>query len=111
MKPKCSCRAKFKVRQPNQEPRKGYMTTCETSAMRKLAAHPTTPEWARDILEGSTASVGPAVTSAEVDLHTIDSSYLAFLRDQIKSSPRGPKWSRLLSERLEALASLIGEPL
>lgn len=40
-----------------------------------------------------------------------DASYLEFLDEQIRLSPRGPEWSTLLSRRRAALLPFCGVPL
>ncbi len=40
-----------------------------------------------------------------------DASYLEFLDEQIRMSPRGPEWSALLSRRRAALLPFRGVPL
>ncbi len=42
---------------------------------------------------------------------TSDSSYLEFLREQIRLEPRGPDWSQVLSRRLRNLEPYVGHPL
>ena len=73
------------------------MTTLNEIALQNLAAHPRTPGWVRELLAATGSS------TAEVEPHSIDDSYLDFLREQIELGARGPEWTRVLAARLEAL--------
>jgi hypothetical protein len=42
---------------------------------------------------------------------SFDASYIAFLDEQIRLSPRGPEWSERLARRREALHGFCGVPL
>jgi hypothetical protein len=77
----------------------------DTPALDQLARHPKTPEWARALL---TSPPSPAV---HVSVHTIDLSYLEFLKEQIELGARGPEWNEILRARLQAYRSTVGQPL
>jgi hypothetical protein len=59
------------------------------------------PKWVHD-------SIGNA---RGVEQHVLNQSYLKFLEEQIKLSPRGPKWAEELQKRLDALTPCRGKML
>jgi hypothetical protein len=59
------------------------------------------PEWVRD-------NIGNV---RGVEQHVLDQNYLKFLGEQIKFSPRGPKWSEVLQKRHDVLAPHLGKML
>jgi hypothetical protein len=46
-----------------------------------------------------------------VDESCFDDSYIQFLDEQIRLSPRGPEWTAILRRRREGLHSFCGVPL
>ncbi len=56
-------------------------------------------------------AVREAARESAVEQHSFDQSYIAFLDDQIRRSPRGPEWTRRLKERREGLLRFTGRQL
>lgn len=82
------------------------MTDNDSSAMAKLAVHPSTPDWARKLL-GRGEDFETASSGVSCQKKKLDASYLGFLREQIEVAARGPEWNALLSARLRAYERVI----
>jgi hypothetical protein len=56
------------------------------------------PQWARQALQSSSDAL-----EVSVEMETVSSSYLDFLREQLALRARGMEWNRVLESRLCAL--------